>query len=101
MATHKTLTSAINTVAEKLDKIPNNIAEEVNRNAVPFTPVRTGRLVNSYEVKKSSGLGDDAIAHNDTPYAGYQEFGTIHISPRAMYRQSVQTISKKAKEYVD
>lgn len=100
MATHKTMLGAIDAIAKKLDTIPNEIAKEVNKNAVPFTPVKTGRLVNSYEVTKSKGLGDDAIAHNDTPYAIFQEFGTIHIHPRAMYRQSVQTISKRAKDFI-
>lgn len=100
MGNHRTIGSALNAIEKKIEEVPNRIAMQVNENAKPFTPVRTGRLVSSYELKRSTRLGDDAIAFNNTPYAGYQEFGTIYIPARAMYRQSVQTISKRAEDYM-
>lgn len=97
---HNTLTGAFNAVKRKLDTIPTNIAEAVKRDSESVTPVRTGTLKKGYEIKRSSGLGDDAITSNNVRYAGYVEFGTSKMAPRAMMRTAVTRVSPDASKYV-
>lgn len=60
--------------------------ELINRTKVR-TPVRTGALQNGwgFETKKTS-----ISVYNTQPYAGYVEFGTPSMAPRAMLRTSLE-----------
>jgi HK97 gp10 family phage protein len=51
------------------------------------TPVKTGALQNGFgfEVKKTS-----IAVYNTKDYAGYVEFGTPYMAPRAMLRTSLE-----------
>lgn len=82
---------------ELLDKIDSDI---VNK-AVPLletaikvrTPVKTGNLQGSMTGRRTGwASGEVATA---VPYAEYLEYGTVHMSPRAMMRQGANDLEKR------
>lgn len=53
------------------------------------TPVDTSRLKNSWKLKLE---GNGIRINNDTPYAGFVEFGTVKMAPRLMMTSSMPDI---------
>lgn len=100
MAEFRTSIGAFNAVMNILDRVPTNIAKAVKKDAEALTPVVTGRLRDGFELKESSGLGSDATVINEVPYAGFIEFGTENIQPRAMVGQAVIKVSADARKYL-
>jgi len=100
MSVHSTLIGSLNAVERKLNTIPNNVAEDLKTNSEQHTPVVTGRLKAGYEIKKSTGLGNDAVTFNEVPYAVYVEYGTSKFQPRGMMRTAGVMISPDAGKYI-
>lgn len=67
-------------VAAKVAATNAQVAQRFVAAADPKTPKDTGRLVGT-KVVESTGAG--ASITYTAPYAGYQEFGTRYIAPRA------------------
>lgn len=73
-------------VSRKLKRDLKNKAAILQADAKSFAPVRTGTLRDSIAVRE---ITDGFWVGTDLPYAGYTEFGTRWISPRAWMRRAI------------
>jgi len=100
MAEHKTALGSFFAVMEDLNEIPNNVAKAVKKDAEELTPVNSGRLKKGYVLTPSTALGQTVEVINEVPYAGFIEFGTENIQPRAMVGQAALKVSADARKYL-
>lgn len=69
-------------------------AEDAKRNA----PVDTGRLRESITASvDGAGTGVEGLVVAEVPYAGYQEFGTIHNEPQSFLRKALLALRGHAR----
>lgn len=86
-------------VKESLRKFIVNWARIFKRRVQEKTPVRSGLLRRSWSVRSVTTKGIDIV--NQTPYAGYIEYGTPKIAPVAMLARTIEEaeqISRQAAE---
>ena len=82
--------------------ITNTYAEAIVQEARRRVHVITGRLRGSIHITRTSSSGALAIADvaADAPYAGYEEFGTVHRPPHPYMRPAVDKYRKPYRDAI-
>lgn len=90
-------------VGRFVDRAVQKSVKVMERNVKVNTPVKDGHLRRSIRSRKT-GFGQGEVYNEaveggrEIHYAIYQEYGTKHIAPRAMFRKGVAQSEKKIKE---
>lgn len=71
-------------------QLTEGVADEMLERIVRRTPVITGTLRDGWEVTSQSK--SSFVISNDVEYAGYVEYGTEKMEPRAMVRTTLEEI---------
>lgn len=79
------LFTTLNKMKEAVDELPELVSAEIMKRTKARTPVITGHLRDSWEYLISSNIQFT----NSADYAGFIEYGTIHISPVRMLTRSI------------
>lgn len=69
----------INSLPDLVDKVKVEFATELVNVARDNTPVRTGQMRDSWQVE----VAEDIVIRNTAPHAGFVEYGTVKMAPRA------------------
>lgn len=69
-----------------VQNVPVQVANEILARTKLRSPVQTGRLRDSWEISINTS---NITISSDLEYAGFIEYGTIHISPVRMLTRSV------------
>lgn len=91
---------------EKLKKLPQEWGNEALRRVQDYSPVATGLLKSSWQLKIEDGvltLQNNAQDAQGVYYAPFQEFGTVHDAPQLFLTRTVEespAIMKVAKQKV-
>lgn len=73
---------------DDFEKTIEDVVEEIRDDAAAFTPVRTGRARDGWEIDK---INDETYkVFNDVPYVIYLEHGTRYMRPFNMLGRAVQ-----------
>jgi hypothetical protein len=76
----------------RADVIDTKAAFDAWSASKPYTPVRTGHLINAVTVTPAAG-GRPATVHWHAHYAAYQEFGTVRgVTPKRFAAQGVEHV---------
>lgn len=71
---------------KKVEGIPQVFADIFVERVKARTPVLSGTLQKAWGTELTPQA---VVIKNDVPYAGFVEYGTVHMSPRGMMRATI------------
>ena len=100
------LRSLATEVATGRAELAERLRTETSGELLRATPVRTGRLRDGWAEPNASTTESDAAARsirtlaNQTPYAGYVEYGTSRQAPQRIVSAALRRVARLAKQFV-
>jgi hypothetical protein len=91
--------SALDRLVKKLNNFKQEVAEETLRTVQDLSPEDTGQLKKSWTVTLNDSeheisFENDAVDDQGVPYAGYVEYGTVHMHGHFMVHRTVAQMER-------